>query len=45
MPVILTTLAEMETWMAAPWGEVAQMQKPLADGALSVVARNLRADG
>jgi putative SOS response-associated peptidase YedK len=44
MPVILKTPAEMDTWLTAPWGEVAPMQKPLSDGALSVVARNIRAD-
>jgi putative SOS response-associated peptidase YedK len=45
MPVVLTTLAEIETWLTAPWAEAAQMQKPLPDGALRVVARNIRADG
>ena len=45
MPVILKTPAEMEAWLMAPWGEVAQMQKPLTDGAIMVVARNIRADG
>jgi putative SOS response-associated peptidase YedK len=45
MPVILTTVAEMETWLTAPWREAAQMQKPLTDGALRVVARNNRVDG
>jgi putative SOS response-associated peptidase YedK len=45
MPVILKTPAEMEAWLMAPWGEVAPMQKPLSDGALNVVARNIRADG
>jgi putative SOS response-associated peptidase YedK len=45
MPVVLTTLAEIETWLTAPWGEAAQMQKPLPDGALRVVARNIRAEG
>jgi putative SOS response-associated peptidase YedK len=45
MPVILTTPAEMESWLTAPWADAARMQRPLADGALRVVARNVRTDG
>jgi putative SOS response-associated peptidase YedK len=45
MPVILKTPAEMDAWLMAPWGEVAAMQRPLIDGTLMVVARNIRADG
>jgi len=44
MPVILKTPAEMEAWLTGPWGAVAAMQKPLTDGTLTVVARNIRAD-
>jgi putative SOS response-associated peptidase YedK len=45
MPVILKTSTEMDAWLTAPWGEVAPMQRPLIDGTLKVVARNIRADG
>jgi putative SOS response-associated peptidase YedK len=45
MPVILKTPAEIDAWLTAPWGEVASMQRPLIDGTLKVVARNIRADG
>jgi len=34
MPVILTRPEEWEAWLAAPWGEAAALQRPLADGAL-----------
>jgi putative SOS response-associated peptidase YedK len=43
-PVILKTTAEMEAWLTASWSKAAPMQKPLSDGALSVVARNIGAD-
>lgn len=39
MPVILTTEAERETWMQAPWSEGSALQRPLPDGALEIVAR------
>jgi putative SOS response-associated peptidase YedK len=45
MPVILRTPEEMEVWLAAPAQEVATLQKPLPDGALTVVARGDRQDG
>jgi putative SOS response-associated peptidase YedK len=45
MPVILTTEADRDLWMsAAPWSEVAHLQRPLRDGALRVVARDVRQD-
>jgi len=44
MPVILTTAAECETWMTAPAEEALQLQRPLADGLLSVVARGEKQD-
>lgn len=37
MPVILTTQEEIETWLTAPWGEAKALQRPLADGLLSIV--------
>lgn len=34
MPVVLTSQAEWETWLTAPWGEVVKLQRPLPDGEL-----------
>jgi putative SOS response-associated peptidase YedK len=45
MPVILTDLAEMETWLTAPAEEALRLQRPLPDGALKIVARGERQDG
>lgn len=45
MPVILRTAGEMEQWLAAPREEIAALQRPLPDGALTVVARGPRQDG
>ncbi len=42
MPVILTTQAEVETWLTAPAGDALALQKPLPDGALKIVARGDR---
>lgn len=38
MPVILTSTADMDTWMSAPTAEALQLQRPLPDGALRVIA-------
>ena len=45
MPVILTKPEEWATWLAAPWPEAKDLQRPLADDALIVVARGARRDG
>ena len=45
MPVILTTEAERETWLSAPWEEASRLQRPLPDGSLSIVARGAKKDG
>jgi putative SOS response-associated peptidase YedK len=45
MPVILTTPDECETWMSAPTGIALQLQRPLPDDALRIVARGERLDG
>jgi len=45
MPVILTTEAEWDLWLSgAPWPEVQHLQRPLPDGSLQVVARDVRKD-
>lgn len=44
MPVILTTEAERDAWMTAPAAEALELQRPLADGSLRIVARGARED-
>lgn len=44
MPVILTTPAEIATWMTAPEKEALALQRPLPDGALAIVASGERKD-
>ena len=45
MPVILTTPDEVETWLDAPAPIALQLQRPVADGSLVVVARGFKQDG
>ncbi|MCR5879537.1 SOS response-associated peptidase [Phenylobacterium sp. J367] len=45
MPVILTDPAEWDLWLSdAPWAGVQHLQRPLSDGALTVVAMGARQD-
>lgn len=44
MPVILTTQAECDSWMEAPAAEALELQRPLADGLLTVVAKGAKQD-
>ena len=39
MPVILTRPDELEAWMTAPWTVAKELQRPLPDGMLKIVAR------
>jgi putative SOS response-associated peptidase YedK len=43
--VILTTEEEREAWPTAPTAEALMLQRPLPDGALTVVARGEKRDG
>jgi putative SOS response-associated peptidase YedK len=45
MPVILTTLHEIETWMTALPEEALKLQRPLANGTLKIVATGKKEDG
>jgi putative SOS response-associated peptidase YedK len=45
MPVILTTPAEVETWMTASSDEAVKLQRPLLDGTLKFVTRGVKKDG
>lgn len=44
MPVLLTTAAACDAWLEAPVEEALRLQRPLADGALRVVARGAKQD-
>ena len=45
MPVILTDPAEIDLWLTGPWEAASALQRPLADGALRIVAEGAREDG
>lgn len=44
MPVILRTREEIDIWMAAPTAEALELQRPLPDNALMIVARGEKQD-
>src|ERR1700742_2228048 len=44
MPVILTTLDEVETWLTAPTPEAMKLQRPPADGSLKIVDHGMKED-
>ena len=44
MPIILTTPAEWRQWLTAPTALALQLQRPLPDGMLRIVAEGTRAD-
>jgi len=44
MPVILTTPEECDVWLRAPWEEAGELQRPLPDGMLKIIASGERED-
>ena len=45
MPVILTTPAEIDLWLLADASKALELQRPLADDALQIVASGEKEDG
>jgi putative SOS response-associated peptidase YedK len=45
MPVILTTLAEVDLWLLADTPKALELQRPLPDDALRIVASSKKEDG
>ncbi len=45
MPVILTTAAEVDRWLTEETPVALELQRPLPEGALPIVARGERANG
>ncbi len=45
MPTILLTQQEIDCWLNAPAREALELQRPLPDGTLQIVARGVRKDG
>jgi putative SOS response-associated peptidase YedK len=45
MPVILTTPEEVDLWLAADAPKALELQRPLPDGVLKIVASGEREDG
>jgi hypothetical protein len=45
MPVIFRTTEECDLWMTAPLAEAMELQRPLPDGVLQIVARGGKTDG
>lgn len=43
MPVILTEQDERDAWLLAPWAVAKELQRPVADGVLMIVARHAEA--
>ena len=44
MPVLLTTADEMDTWLEAPWETARELQRPLPNGEMVIVAKGNRKD-